>query len=110
MGNYLIPANSKKSMLIFGVFTTFDLMVFGTGVLFTMILLLTIKTDNIYIMILLILPALSTGTMVMPIPNYHNVAGFLSSLFDYYSNRRNYIWKGWCVKHVYGRDYENRIK
>ena len=106
MGNYLIPANSKKSMLILGVFTTTDLILFGSGVGTTGLLLLIITTSSIYEMILLILPALITGLLVMPVPNYHNVLGFLSSLIKYFSNRRRYYWKGWCVKSVYGRDFE----
>ena len=39
---FLIPANSKKSMLIFGVFTTFDLILFGSGIGVTILLLLII--------------------------------------------------------------------
>ena len=40
MGNYLIPANSKKSMLILGVFNYMDLILFGSGVFTTGLLLL----------------------------------------------------------------------
>ena len=29
---YLIPANTKKSMLIFGVFNTVDMIIFGVGI------------------------------------------------------------------------------
>jgi hypothetical protein len=32
MGQYLIPANSKRSMLIFGLFTKFELIMEGTGI------------------------------------------------------------------------------
>ena len=108
MGNYLIPANSKKSMLILGAFTYFDILLFGTGIFVTGILLLMIKANDIFTMILLITPALLTGLLVLPIPNYHNVMGFLSSLFKYLSSRKQYYWKGWCVKNVYGRDFEER--
>ena len=41
-GGYLIPANTKKGQLIFGIFTTVDLMLFGTGVGISIILLLAI--------------------------------------------------------------------
>ena len=108
MNQYLIPANSKKSQLILSVFTTSDLIMFGIGVLFTVVLFFVIKTDSILGMILSILPALVTGVLVMPIPNYHNVLGFLKSLLNFYSSRRSYYWKGWCVKDAYGRDYQNR--
>ena len=108
MNQYLIPANSKKSQLILSVFTLKDFIMFASGIVCTILLWLLIQSDNIFIMIMKLLPALVTGVLVMPIPNYHNVMGFFKSLINFYSNRRNYYWKGWCVKDVYGRDYENR--
>ena len=108
MGNYLIPANSKKSMLILSVFTYADLILFGSGIFTTGLLLLLIRSNSFFTMVLLIMPALLTGLMVLPIPNYHNVLGFLTSFFKYITNRRRYYWKGWCVKNVYGRDFEER--
>lgn len=107
MNNYLIPANSKKSQLILSLFTVGDLILFGSGIAITVILLLIVRTNNLGIMILAILPALITGILVLPIPNYHNVLGFLQGVMYYYSNRRQYYWRGWCVKHEYGRDNEN---
>ena len=38
--NFLIPANSKKSMLIFGLFNKFDLILFSCGISATLLLLL----------------------------------------------------------------------
>jgi hypothetical protein len=108
LNNYLIPANSKKSMLILSVFTFADLMMFGIGIAVTLLLLLLFRTTSIGGMIIIVLPALITGALVMPIPNYHNVLGFLNSILYYATNRKQYIWKGWCVKDVYGRDFENR--
>ncbi|MBR1417078.1 MAG: hypothetical protein IJ572_04600 [Bacilli bacterium] len=105
---YLIPANSKKSKLIFSIFTGFDLALFAIGISTTLILMAIIRTSNIMVMAFLIMPAIVTGLLVMPIPNYHNVLGFFKSMYYYFSNRRNYRWRGWCVKDVYGRDYENR--
>ena len=44
MGNeYLIPANSKKSMLILGFFNPTDLIIFGSGCLVTFILLIILS-------------------------------------------------------------------
>ena len=106
---YLIPANSKKSQLIFSMFTWGDIFFFGIGILVTTVLLLTIHSDSIAIMVLKLLPALVTGVLVMPIPNYHNVMGFFKSMINYLSNTKQYYWKGWCVKDVYGRDYESRF-
>ena len=58
MGNYLIPANSKKSMLILGVFNYIDLIIFAIGVTVTLALLFIIRSSNIWLMCLVISPAL----------------------------------------------------
>lgn len=107
---YLIPANSKKSQLIFSIFTWFDLVMFGIGILITLIMLFVVRSNNPVVMIINILPAAITGILVMPIPNYHNVMGFFKSMINFVSNRKQYYWRGWCMKDVYGRDFENRIK
>ena len=39
MNQYLIPANSKRSMLILGLFEVIDLWIFGIGALITFILI-----------------------------------------------------------------------
>ena len=107
---YLIPANSKKSQLWFSIFRPFDAALFGVGIVTTIILLITVtKSDSIFLMFLKVLPALLTGIMVLPIPNYHNVMGFFKSMINYLSSNKQYYWKGWCVKDVYGRDYEGRF-
>ena len=107
---YLIPANSKKSQLIFSIFTSFDLIMFAIGVSVSFLLMLMIKTDNVVVMGFLIAPALITGVLVLPIPYYHNVMGFFGSMLNYLSSRKQYYWRGWCVKDAYGRDYESRNK
>lgn len=96
MNNYLIPANSKKSQLILGFFRGIDLILFGSGVGITLILLLTIQSANMGVMLLILAPALITGFLVMPVPNYHNVLQFIVNVYTYFSERRRYYWKGWC--------------
>ena len=98
MNNYLIPANSKKSQLILGFFRGIDLILFGCGVGITLILLLTIQSANMGVMMLILAPALITGFLVMPVPNYHNVLQFIVNLYTYFSERRRYYWKGWCYQ------------
>lgn len=93
---YLIPANSKKSMLIFNVFNTVDLVLFGTGVAISFLLLMFLPVDQFWIAILAISPGLITGFLVMPIPNYHNVRTVLKEAWEFYTTRQKYIWKGWC--------------
>ena len=60
MNNYLIPANTKRSMLIFGLFTKFDLILFGSGIGVTLLTLMLIPEGNFTIAIISLLPALIT--------------------------------------------------
>ena len=46
----------------------------------------------------------SSPDVLRPIPNYHNVRTALKSIYLFYSNRRRYIWKGWCVKDEFKED------
>lgn len=94
---YLIPANSKKSMMIFGMFYTFDLILFGSGIVITFILLMVLPLSSLTMSIIAILPALITGLLVFPIPNYHNTLTVLIELWEFFTTRQKYVWKGWCV-------------
>lgn len=100
--NYLIPANSKKSMLILGMFNVPDLIIFLSGCLITIILLLAVKTQTIKGAIIVLLPALICSFLVVPVPNHHNVRTLIKNIYNYFINRRTYFWKGWCVS--YGKD------
>jgi hypothetical protein len=96
--NYLIPANSKKSALIFGLFNKFDLILFGSGVSITLLFMMLFNIGNWTLSILTVLPALVTGFLVFPVPNYHNVLTLLISVWNFFTTRQRFIWKGWCVK------------
>lgn len=99
MNGYLIPANSKKSMMILGLFTTMDLVLFGSGVGLTVLLLLIIPINGFLGMALILAPALISAFLVFPIPNYHNVLQLIINIYTFYFVRqRTYIWKGWCYK------------
>lgn len=95
-GIYLIPANAKKSLLIFGLFNKVDLIIFGSGCLATLLMILTIPVGSFVWSIVAILPALICGLLVLPIPNYHNILGGIKSIIVYFKERKNFIWKGWC--------------
>lgn len=95
-GIYLIPANAKKSLLIFGLFNKVDLIIFGSGCLATLLMILTIPVGSFVWSIVAILPALICGLLVLPIPNYHNILGGIRSIIIYFKERKNFIWKGWC--------------
>jgi hypothetical protein len=98
---YLIPANSKRGNLILNVFTYFDLILFGSGVGTTFLLILIVPMSNIFLTVVILLPALITALLVAPIPNYHNVLTVLIALIRFYNRRQNYIWKGWCINELY---------
>jgi len=96
---YLIPANSKKSGLIFGLFKPVDLIIFGSGVGITFIFLMALNADTFGSMIAVLLPALIAGFLVFPVPNYHNVLQLFINIYTFYFMRpRKYIWRGWCYK------------
>lgn len=97
-GIYLIPANSKKSILIFGLFNKFDAIMFGTGILTTILLIMILPIANIIFAIIAIAPAAITGFLVFPVPNYHNVLTVIISMWEFFTTRQRFIWKGWCVK------------
>lgn len=103
MNNYIIPANSKKSQLILGFFTRFDLILFLSGVGTTLILLMLIPNPDLTTMVFMLLPVGITGFLVMPVLYYHNVLQFIVNILGFYFGNRKYLWKGWCIK----GEYEN---
>ncbi len=94
--SYLVPANSKKGTLILNVFLPFDLILFGSGIVTTLLLIALLPNTNVLLVVGACLPAMITGLLVLPIPNYHNVRTALTSIIKFYTERRMYIWKGWC--------------
>ena len=95
MNGYLIPANSKKSQLILGLFTGVDLAIFVVGCTITILALVIIKTAALGEMILILAPALVATFLVAPV---HNVLQLLTNIITFYINRRRYYWRGWCIK------------
>ena len=104
MNGYLIPANSKKSMLKLGLFTTTDLVLFGSGIGLTILLLFILPVNGIFGILMVLAPALITAFLVFPIANYHNVLQLIINIYTFYFVRqRTYIWKGWCYKNGSGK-------
>lgn len=94
----LVPANTKKSMLILGMFRPLpDLLILGVGIAVSIILLLTFGNADTWVLLLCSLPMLISLVLVLPIPNYHNTLCAIQSILDFYNGRRNFIWKGWCM-------------
>ena len=97
-GNYLIPANSKRARLIFGLFNTFDLILFASGIATSAILMMVLPIESFKWAMISIMPGCFIGLLVFPIPNYHNVLTALISIFRFFTTRRTFIWKGWCAR------------
>ena len=95
---YLIPANAKKSMLIFGIFTRFDLILVSVGTTISLLSLMIFGPSTILWTILCLIPMLVTGFLVIPVPNYHNIRVLIMEIINFFYSRRNYKWKGWCYR------------
>jgi len=97
MNNYLIPANAKKGQLIFNLFRWEDLLILLAGGMITLISVFLIKDDGLITMVLKLLPIGIAVLLVMPVAYYHNVLVFLTEMIKFFSEQRQYRWKGWCV-------------
>ena len=104
MNGYLVPANSKKGTLILNIFRPVDLIMFGTGMAVSLLLLVIMPSDNTIGILIACLPVAVTGLLVVPIPNYHNVLCAIQSIFRFFIERRNYIWRGWCFYERFGKE------
>lgn len=100
MGNndYLIPANSKRSVLILGMFNSTDLIIVGTGFTITLILLFAVSTSTLLGIVSIIMPMLFCAFLVIPLPNQHNVRTFIKNIYNYFTGQKEYRWKGWCIR------------
>lgn len=96
---FLVPANSKRSALIFGYFRPVDLIIFAVGTGLTLILLMILPVTELKGVIITLIPIVVAGFLVFPIPNYHNVRTFIGEFYRFYTGRRKYYWRGWCYKY-----------
>jgi len=101
MNDYIIPANSKKGVLYFNMFTGFDLGIIGTGALLTLVLFFALGGTNILMAVISLLPIGIALLLVMPVANYHNVRIFIKEMYVFYISQRKYRWRGWCIKDVF---------
>ena len=103
---YLVPANTKRGQLIASMFRPVDLGILITGVLITFTILFILSDAASWIKLVGIFPGLVAVGLVVPIPNYHNVLVCIGEIINYYSNNRNYKWRGWCA--VYESEREQQ--
>ena len=104
MNEYLVPANTKKSMLIFSVLRPIDAIILGVGISISVIALLIVNNTGTLATIIACIPMVISLILVLPIPNYHNTLVALQSIIRFYNERRNYIWKGWCIYNEFKED------
>ena len=98
MNLFLVPANSKKSTLIMNFMRGIDLAILLIGVSISFVALLsTANLNNTTITIISVIPGVVAAILVLPIPNYHNTMVGIQSIMRYFKERRNYVWKGWCI-------------
>ena len=97
-GTYLVPANSKKSQLLLGIFKPIDLVIAIVGFVTTLFILIILKNPTVVELIIAITPLVITGFLVFPVPNYHNVLQLIMNIGTYTFGRKKYYWKGWCVR------------
>lgn len=104
MNGSLVPANTKRSTLILGMFRLVpDILIAATGTVITVILLAILSNVSTIAMILSLIPMLVSVVLVLPIPQYHNTLCAIQSILGFYQGRRKYIWRGWCVKNEFER-------
>ena len=94
--NYLIPANTKRGQLILGFFTPIDLIIFLSGLGITLLLVAILPMDITWVAILAITPGIICALLVAPVAYYPNVRQLIIEIYQYFTRRRNYVWKGWC--------------
>lgn len=106
--SFLIPANSKKSMLIFGLFNKFDLILAVVGVSISVVLLLLLPVEELTFALIALIPGLVASFLVLPVPNYHNILTFLKGMFEFFTTRQRYTWEGWCFGYEQLNEQSNK--
>lgn len=107
MEEYLIPANSKKSQLYFGLFKGIDFVVMLIGFSIAVPVLIIVKTDTLWGLMLKLLPLAITLFLVVPIPFYHNIRVAIREVYQYIMSPKRYYWRGWCATYV-GSDEQTK--
>lgn len=97
MNQSLVPANTKKSTLVLGMFRLVpDVVIAVSGTAVTVLLLAILSNVGAVAMMISLIPMLVCVILVLPIPQYHNTLCAIQSILGFYQGRRKYIWRGWC--------------
>ena len=77
-----------------------DIIIFSISVVLTILLGSIIGPTSISDVIIVLIPILTGGFLVFPIPNYHNTRVLIKEVYVFlFKARRRYIWRGWCYKY-----------
>ena len=104
MNNYLIPANSKKGQLMFGIFRPIDLAILISGGFLTLLMLFIIPGEGFTALVMKLMPLTICVLLVVPIPYYHNVLVFIEEAIIFLMDQKQFNWKGWCASSEYGSE------
>ncbi|BET21938.1 hypothetical protein [Solobacterium moorei] len=92
------PRNFKYGRLIMNRFRLSDLIIVIAGVVFSFLGLIIyvgfLSQFNIWIVLLLLLPAVITYFLTLPAGIYHNNIEFLKVIVRYVMTNKKYIWEG----------------
>lgn len=108
MNQYIIPANSKKAQLIFGLFREIDLVILGVGVSISLLLFFIVKGDGVMDMVIDLLPLAISVFLVLPVAFYHNVLVYIQEMINFFTSQNKFRWKGWCVSEQYREEESNK--
>jgi hypothetical protein len=97
MNNFLIPANVKRGQYIFGLFRPVDLIIFGVGLFTTLILVAIMPMEQTWAAVLSVIPGIVCSLLVAPVAYYHNMLQLIIEIYQFFTERRIYVWKGWCI-------------
>jgi len=98
--DYLIPANTKRSALILGLFKPSDLWILAGGLIVSLFMFVLLKNDTVFAIAMKLAPIGLAVLLVMPVPHRHNVAKFIMILIEYYliDTQKEFKWRGWCAR------------
>ena len=102
MNGYIIPANSKKSLLFMGMFKGTDIWILAIGIIISLFLMFGISGDELWILVIKLFPLATAVTLVLPIPYYHNVMTWIVEVVTYIQSQKEYKWRGWCAYREFG--------
>lgn len=95
-GNYLIPANTKRGQLLLGLFKPIDLIILGIGMGITLVLIAVLPIDQVEFAVIAVAPGIFAGFLTIPVAYYHNIRQLVTEMILFFTNRRRFLWKGWC--------------